>query len=257
MRLQSWILVTDIDGTLLGDAAGARHARDVLVTEQRHLSAAGARLRWVIATGRRVYSAKQVLHDHGFELACFDAFITSSGAELYLGNATDPHDGYQEELARSGFDTAAVKAALAHLPALTLQPEIEQCVYKVSYFATGAQALRDQVTVALEALPFRVQATFSGDRYLDVTPRTGSKGAAVQYLLGLWDMPPKATVAVGDSGNDLSMLKSTWPSIVVGNGHDSLRELRGRSNTIFTTARYASGVIEGLLALQRLKAPSP
>jgi sucrose-phosphate synthase len=250
-------LVTDIDGTLIGERRTSRALRDAVLRERDALEARGGRLYWVIATGRHVDDTREVLLEHGFLPGDFDALCTAVGAELHhRSDEAARHEfpfgqdaRYAGRLRDSGFISEAVHEALEPLPFLLRQPDHDQVPYKVSYFAHETESNQAEVARALAPLPFETLAVWSHDHYLDVAPHNGAKGGAVDHLIAHWGLDPEAVVAAGDSGNDHSMLGRHWPGIVVGNGHPSLRTLRGRPSVYFAQRAFAAGVLEGLCAL--------
>ncbi len=243
----SWCLVTDLDGTLLGESSSTLELRDAIRRARAELSA--GELRWVIATGRAIDDTKEGLLEAGLSLTDFDAFITSVGAELRFGPEDPADPSFFAHLSQSGFDAAAVRERLDALPAMRLQPEHEQLPHKVSYFVEESAQARQRVIDALADLPFSTRCVFCLDNYLDVAPSNGTKGGAVEFLRRHWGLTPDAVVAAGDSGNDLSMLQASWRAIVVGNGASQLRSLRAKPGVTFARAKYAAGVLEGLRAL--------
>jgi len=247
--MPDWCLVTDIDGTLIGGEASTPLLRRAVLEERRALEAQGGRLRWVIATGRRIESAREVLLESGFELADFDAFVTSVGAELYLAGEETACSTYATHLRSGGFQREAVLAALAPCDFLTLQSDVEQMPYKVSYSMRNRPAYRERLRKALAHLPFACETIISHDEYLDIAPLPGGKGGAIAHLLARFRLSPARTVAAGDSGNDWNMLAQDWPGIIVRNGWTQLAALRTRPNVYFASAKYAAGVLEGLRAL--------
>lgn len=258
--MTAWCLITDIDGTLIGGSGGTLRLREAVRRERAELERRGHRLYWAIATGRSFASTCAVLAKEGFELADFDALVTSVGAELYLAGELRANAEYHAHLAASGFARDAVLQALSSLAFLELQPEEEQFAHKVSYYLADTPDRRQAVRAALRNLPFETQTVFAHAEYLDVTPKRGAKGGAVAHLLERWQLTPQRAVAAGDSGNDESMLTELWHGIVVGNGHRPLSHLKTRSNLYFAEAYDAGGVLEGLLALGFLPgalAPNP
>lgn len=248
-RATDWLLVTDIDGTLIGERDSTLALRDAVIAERDRLSRFGARLYWVINTGRTRDSTHEVLLENGFELDEFDALVTCVGAELFLGPEPEACTNYHAALSASGFDPARVRAALGGLSFLSLQPDSEQRPHKVSYHAPDEPQLRGRVALALSQLPFETHCVYAHDNYLDIAPYNGAKGGAVQHLLQQWGLPSQRVVAAGDSGNDLSMLDRGWHGIVVGNGHAQLAALRGSPRVYFARAHYAGGIHEGLREL--------
>lgn len=247
--MTDWCLITDIDGTLIGESNSTRRLRTLVLEEREALARRGRRLYWVIATGRRRDSALEVLLDEGFQADDFHALITSVGAEIYLSGESTPDESHRARLARTRFTRDAVIEALRGLRFLELQPEHEQFEHKVSYFAPDTRENRARIAASLATLPFETELVFSHDEYLDVVPRGGAKGGAVAHLLEAWRLRSSRAVAAGDSGNDANMLERDWHGIVVGNGRRQLLHLSGRTNVYFAQGKHAAGVLEGLVAL--------
>lgn len=253
--LSRWCLVTDIDGTLIGDRATTRALREAVLAERARIEARGGNLYWAIATGRHLDDTCAVLVEHGFSPTDFDVLITAVGAQLHLRREGAHHEfpvvpnhRYHARLDTSGFDARAVERVLAGLPFLELQPPHEQVPYKVSYYAEDTDENQRLVAQALATLPFPTCTVWSHDLYLDIAPHNGAKGGAVHHLIEEWELEAHAVVAAGDSGNDHSMLERHWPAIVVGNAQRALRGLRGRPGVYFARRDYAAGVLEGLRA---------
>jgi hydroxymethylpyrimidine pyrophosphatase-like HAD family hydrolase len=96
---------------------------------------------------------------------------------------------------------------------------------------------------------------------LDVLPECATKYHAVVFLMGLTGHSESSTLFAGDSGNDLEVLESPIPSVLVANGHPAVRtEARQRSADNGNAARlyeavggwggmngnYAAGILEGV-----------
>jgi sucrose-phosphate synthase len=254
--MPDWCLVTDIDGTLIGREASTRELRRAVLEERRALEARGNRLRWVIATGRRIESTREVLRESGFGVGDFDALVTSVGAELYLPGEKAACATYAAHLRAGGFERDAVLAALKVCEFLSMQSDEEQLPNKVSYFMPDRPAYRERVCEAVAGLPFACETIFSHDGYLDVAPQHGGKGGAITHLIARWQLLATRTVAAGDSGNDTNMLDQDWPAIIVRNGWTQLAALRTRPNVYFASAKHAAGVLEGLRALGFLASAS-
>src|SRR5687767_13927611 len=61
--MSDWCLITDIDGTLIGQSNSTDALRRAILRERGSLAARGHRLYWVIATGRGLESTREVLAD--------------------------------------------------------------------------------------------------------------------------------------------------------------------------------------------------
>lgn len=62
-----------------------------------------------------------------------------------------------------------------------------------------------------------VEAAFSQANSLEISPKSVSKGIALEDLRGLLGIPIERCIAVGDSGNDLEMLRAAGLGIAMGN----------------------------------------
>jgi hypothetical protein len=69
-----------------------------------------------------------------------------------------------------------------------------------------------------------VDLFFSNPYYLEVMPKGVSKGSAVKYLSKFLGIAIENTVAVGDSDNDLSMIKAAGVGCAMANAIDSVKK---------------------------------
>ncbi len=58
----------------------------------------------------------------------------------------------------------------------------------------------------------------------EITKKAFTKGTAVRYLSAYLGVPVKDTIAIGDSENDLEMLKAVGVGIAMGNASDYVKE---------------------------------
>ena len=75
--------------------------------------------------------------------------------------------------------------------------------------------LRDQVCARLDALP--LNHFWSGPHTIEIAHTQSTKGNALREVCGLLDIDPAHVMAIGDSGNDLSMLQAAGFSVAMGN----------------------------------------
>jgi hydroxymethylpyrimidine pyrophosphatase-like HAD family hydrolase len=109
----------------------------------------------------------------------------------------------------------------------------------------------------------RLIVSGAGDwRYVDLVPAGAGKLAALEHVRGALCFAPAATVAAGDSGNDLDMLRTEGvghAAIVVGNAQPDLlawaraeaaaAAAGARAGPVLARAPAAAGVLEGLAEL--------
>ena len=58
----------------------------------------------------------------------------------------------------------------------------------------------------------------------EITKAAFTKGSAVRYLSGYLGIPVEDTIAIGDSENDLAMLRAAGTGIAMGNANDFIKE---------------------------------
>lgn len=61
--------------------------------------------------------------------------------------------------------------------------------------------------------------------FFELIPKGYSKASAMDYIAGILHIPMEETVAIGDSSNDVAMLKRAGRSIAMGNGTDEVKDL--------------------------------
>lgn len=228
----SWLLVSDIDGTLTGDAA----ALDDLM---RRLAAERSRIAFGVASGRSPELIREAVQRFGLNEPSL--VIASVGTEIY--DVDGPVHAYGDRI-RPGWDRSAVVSALEGLPGLQPQGPAGQRPFKVSFNA--ADSVLPDVRAALHAAGLRVKLVHSHGAYLDVLPAGASKGAAVRFAAASLGVPLERVVVAGDSGNDADMLTAGANAVVVANYDRELAPYLDQSNVYVARGRHAAGVLEGL-----------
>jgi sucrose-phosphate synthase len=230
------MLIADIDNTMLGDDE-AMHRLLALLEEHRDNLAFG------VASGRALELVNEVLMQH--------VIISSVGTEIYYGREQTPDKGWASQL-RSKWKPDLVRDLLAQFDFLTLQPESHaQREFKISYDlderADPEEAL-PQIHEALAQARTGYNLIFSHGTFVDILPHRASKGKAIRYLSGKWNVPLHRIATAGDSGNDRDMLIGDTAGIVVANHSEELASLRDSDShkVYFASANCAEGIIEGL-----------
>jgi len=231
------MLVSDIDNTLIGDRAGL--AALVRVLRERPPSDG-----FGVATGRHLPSALEVLRQSRVPLP--DVLITAVGSEIHYGPDLRPDVGWQRHIQHL-WRRDALAAVFEGLPGLTLQSADQQSEFKLSFHADPATmpSLRE-IDMRLRERRLRANLIYSHQAFLDVLPIRASKGQAIRYLAYKWDLPLRAFLVAGDSGNDLEMLVGDTQAVVVSNHSAELDKLRGMDQVYFAGTPCASGILEGM-----------
>jgi len=150
-----------------------------------------------------------------------------------------------------------------------MQELSKQNRFKLSYYLPLYQDI-DKLAVAirerLEANGVSARLVWSVDDVsdiglLDVLPSAASKRHAIEALMRELGFGLQDTVFCGDSGNDLEVLISPIPSVLVGNSRGDVkrlaRELAAESGTsdrlyiaegglLGMNANYSAGMLEGI-----------
>jgi sucrose-6F-phosphate phosphohydrolase len=240
------LLVTDLDGTLLGDECA-------LEQFSGWYDEARDRFRLVYSSGRFLESICLSI-DVG-RLPEPDAIIGGVGTEIFDVPARRRLIGWPP--ITYGWNPYIVRATCGLYDQLEEQPQHLVSYYKVSYYGRKLDeeflaALAEQLAAAGQ----EVKIVYSSQRDLDVLPACTSKGAAAAFLAARWRVERERVIVAGDSGNDADMFCQGFRGIVVGNAQPELKSLRA-PGVYQASARYAAGVIEGLRHWLREPAETP
>ncbi|MGK0173265.1 MAG: hypothetical protein ACI9W2_005012, partial [Gammaproteobacteria bacterium] len=159
--------------------------------------------------------------------------------------------------------------ALGSVSFISLQEPSKQGRFKLSFYVPQEipqSHVSAMVDKALSHLDIPVTLIYSVDEpnrvaLLDVLPARANKLHAITFLMQALDYANEQTVFCGDSGNDLSVLASRVPGVLVANASALVRnqalELAAQadlSRHLYTAhgdfmnmnGNYAAGIIEGV-----------
>ncbi|MFQ5976818.1 MAG: HAD-IIB family hydrolase [Candidatus Heimdallarchaeota archaeon] len=254
-KKEDFLLVTDVDNTVLGDFDG-------LVQFSRELSCIRDDLVLAYNSGRSTQSIKRSLVANPC-MPAPDYLIGEVGTQIE-NFITSEIDNEYIEILKKRWLRDKVEMVLADLP-FERQPEEFQSDLKLSYFAAPEL---DPISLSRRTLNKNgLQATiiYSSQRDLDFLPPRSGKGWAVVRLQEQLGFDKEHVIVAGDSGNDVSMFEHGFKGIVVGNAHPELKELAissniyvasesvsksmESSNIYVATEEYAMGLLEGFRAI--------
>jgi HAD superfamily hydrolase (TIGR01484 family) len=158
---------------------------------------------------------------------------------------------------------------LADLTALTLQEADKQNRYKLSYYLpldTDVEAVQQAISLRLNQKNIAASLIYSVDEaaaigLLDILPARATKLHAVEFLMRHQGFDNSNTVFAGDSGNDLPVMASTVPAVLVANAHAEVIEQaqfqaqqQGNMNSFYLAhggflgmnGNYSAGILEGI-----------
>lgn len=262
------LLCSDLDRTLLPngpqpESPGARRLFAELATQP-----------WVTlvyVTGRDQKLVQRAMGIYGLPRPAF--VISDVGTNIY-DLSTEPWQvwpQWQEEIATdwNGRPRGELRDALGDLEYLRLQERAKQNTYKLSYYVplhANRQALHQTIERRLQERGVRATLVWSVDEpagigLLDVLPRSATKLHAVTFLQQYLQVPIDETVFCGDSGNDLPVLISSIPSVLVANAQTAVREharqaahaqnlwdrlYMAKGGFLGMNGNYSAGILEGV-----------
>ncbi len=232
------VLATDLDGTFLG---GTDRARRALTAHFR--DAPDRKLLYV--TGRSARSVTALV-GRGL-LPRPDAMICDVGAFVAHADGA-PYEGALLESIRQawGDRSERVRTVFADLPRLRIQDHFGP--YRVSYYFDSTDVLPE---AHARAAALGCDGLVSDDQYFDVLPRGVNKGTTLVRLMHEWGVADDEVLVAGDTLNDLAMLVSGLPAVVVGNAEPALLAALPSSERIRrASAHGADGIVEALTAME-------
>ncbi len=262
------LLCTDLDRTLIPNGAepespGARARFRALIDS--------GRVTLAYVSGRHRALVEEAIA--AYDLPLPDFVIGDVGTTLYrvTGGTWNRVADWEEIIGAdwAGMDHSALQSLFADMGELRLQEPEKQNRFKLSFYAPtdiDAPALIARMRERLAPGGARASLVWSIDEaaavgLLDVLPECATKYHAVVFLMGLTGHSESSTLFAGDSGNDLEVLESPIPSVLVANGHPAVRdEARRRASANGNAKRlyeaiggwaglngnYAAGILEGV-----------
>lgn len=263
------LICTDLDRTLIPNGPQSESA-----DARAHFATLAARPEVMLAyvTGRHRALVEQAITN--YRLPVPDYVVGDVGTTIYRvgdsGTWTLLSD-WEAEIARDwrGKRHGELRALLIDLPLLRLQETAKQNQHKLSYYVpmhSDRRRLSEQITSRLEQQGVAARLIWSVDEpagigLLDVVPRRASKYHAVEALMKAHSFDYGDTMFAGDSGNDIEVLVSPIPAVLVANSQPSVRELatrmakeKGHNRQLYIAhgdfmgmnGNYSAGILEGL-----------
>jgi sucrose-6F-phosphate phosphohydrolase len=261
-------LCTDLDRTLLpnGPQSESARARGLF---NRLVQSPEVTLAYV--TGRHRALVDRAIASYALPRP--DFAITDVGTKIHLRRV----DGWQiwqeweQEIDTdwAGRDRDTLKRLFSGLGALRLQERAKQNTHKLSYYLpveTDRGALLDEMQRRLSDRGIRASLIWSLDEpagvgLLDVLPERATKLHAVEFLRKCLGLGLEQMLFAGDSGNDLPVMESSVPSVLVANTADRVRasalrlaRAAGHEDALYLArggylgmnGNYSAGILEGV-----------
>jgi sucrose-6F-phosphate phosphohydrolase len=243
----TWVLASDVDGTLVG----VRATLDRLVARLQNMRRAGE-LFLIMSTGRRLEQVIDGIAEEGLPEP--DAVLCQVGTEIYippLAPDSRPLHAWREKLLAE-YSRDEALSFLAGCEGLVMQPARFNTELKTSCFldrCPDPEAAAAEIRRRVKPYAGRYQVVWSSSRDLDILPASSGKGQAIRFLVEHCGLSPDRVVVAGDTGNDATMFELFHKGVVVANAQPelvALAESLGDGRAYRARQPYAAGVEEGL-----------
>ncbi len=248
MPQPAYMLATDLDGTLVGDA----HSLAQLNAE---LAPRRDRFMLVYVSGRSLYSVERLMEAQ--RLLVPDFIVAGVGTSIHRGPTWESDVQWIQQI-KTGWSAERVRSIASFFPALIPQAPDNQGPFKCSYQLAPAHADETIVTLqeSLEAQGVEARIVYSSGRDLDILPTRAGKGNALRYLAAIVGLPHSRLLTCGDSGNDWDMLSLGGPAAVMANAQPELVH-SPPLGAYRCQGEYAAGILEALVHYGWLAAGEP
>jgi sucrose-6F-phosphate phosphohydrolase len=226
----SFLLCTDLDRTLLpnGPQPESPQARERFKALVAHED-----LILTFVTGRHRELVEAAMEQ--YQLPQPDFVISDVGTTIYdlRSGQWQIWEQWQQEIAPDwkGLSRLQLQQLLTIFSGqLTPQEAEKQNRFKLSYYVSrdfNWKSLNRSLATCLEESGIDASLVWSVDEeadigLLDILPQRATKLHAVEFLQKSLDIPLEHTLFAGDSGNDLPVLSSCIPSVLVANAMESV-----------------------------------
>ena len=269
MMVNRLLLCTDMDRTIIPNGRQVEHP-DARPQFAKLCSIPQVKL--VYVTGRSLTLVKQAISE--YDLPEPEYIISDVGTIIYEKKKStwQKMQTWQERIAKDwqGKTHDQLQKALNTIVEIELQEEHKQNDFKLSYYISmdaDHKSILTKIESRLAKLGVNVSLIHSFDEpeqivLLDILPRNATKKHAIEFLQKQLGYKTREIVFAGDSGNDLQVLSSSIPSILVANAEDDIKEKarkladkNGQTQTLFLAeeenfalgGNYTAGVLQGLI----------
>lgn len=262
------LLCTDMDRTVIPNGKEPEHPAARAGLRQFCLR---PEVSLVYVTGRHRALVEEAIVS--YQLPAPDYVVADVGTRIYRLEAGDWQElaEWQQVIAADwqGISHAQLRQALEPRGELLLQEAGKQNRFKLSYYLpldADIDALLAWVDSRLRQLGVAASLVWSIDEaenigLLDVLPRNATKLHGIEFLQQRLGYGHSEVIFAGDSGNDLPVLVSPIPSVLVANASAELKQQalqlardNGHQDALYLASdapfplggNYAAGVLQGV-----------
>ncbi|HKJ51561.1 MAG TPA: HAD-IIB family hydrolase [Gammaproteobacteria bacterium] len=263
------LICTDLDRTLIPNGPQPESAG-----AQAHFATLAARpgVTLTYVSGRHRELVQAAIDE--YRLPPPDYAVCDVGTTIYHlreGRSWQRQAAWEADIARdwNGLGRGDLELALTGLDELRLQEASRQNSCKLSYYLPpefDRERLAPPIESRLDALGVSARLVWSvddatGTGLLDVLPARASKYHAILALMRDRQFGATETVFCGDSGNDIEVLASSIPGVLVANSSPEVQSLaerlaraEGHANRLYIArggfkgmnGYYVGGMLEGI-----------
>ncbi|MCO5235802.1 MAG: HAD family hydrolase [Chitinophagaceae bacterium] len=227
------ILATDLDGTFLGGEPADQKSLYAWINGHE-------KFQLVFVSGRGLASILPLFEDPRIPKP--DFIICDVGATLVEGRSLEPVEPLQSLIEERWPGSEKVAALLSTVQGLVRQevPQQRRCSYFYDQ-QTDIESLKKKVE------QLNCELILSAGKFADVLPGGVNKGYSLQLLARQYRMNKDHVLVAGDTFNDLSLFKSGYKGVVVGNAEPGLPEATAHLPGIYHATREgAGGILEAM-----------
>jgi sucrose-6-phosphatase len=261
--MNRFLLCTDIDRTLIpnGSQPESPAAKALFRRLVGHREVTLA-----FVTGRHRALIEQAISE--FELPQPNFVIADVGTTIYQIDSSGwkQSDEWDTQIAPDwhGLTHDSLYRLLSVFPGLKLQEEEKQNRHKLSFYVpieTNASEMIGEIDKRLKYGNIRANLIWSVDEMagvglLDVLPLSANKLHAIRFLMKQQGFLDSNTVFAGDSGNDLDVLMSGIPAVLVANADTGVKRMTtnadkdtfyvAKGGYLGMNGNYSAGILEGI-----------
>ena len=226
------LICTDLDRTLIPNGPDSESpGAEQLFT----LLAAQPNVTLAYVSGRHRTLVEDAIA--GYHLPLPDFVIGDVGTTIYRvmsEHAWRRDESWEQLIAGDwcGLKHGDLADLLSNLPGLTQQETSKQNRFKLSYYFDGGEDITAVLRIAaskfekagVDARLVSSRDDITGQGLLDVLPLRASKRHAIEALMEMACFKLSQTVFCGDSGNDLEVLISPIPTVLVANARPEIKQ---------------------------------
>jgi sucrose-6F-phosphate phosphohydrolase len=261
--MKRFLLCTDLDRTLIPNGKQPESPQ-AMERFKRLVNCEEVTL--VYVTGRHRALIEQAIAE--FDLPQPDFAIADVGTTIYRIDSSGwrQWDEWDAQIAPDwqGLTHDELCRLLSVFPALRLQEKEKLNRHKLSFYVTldtDTKRLLDEMDARLKYSDIKANLIWSVDEkaglgLLDVLPASANKLHAIRFMMQQQGFFHENTVFAGDSGNDLDMLLSDIPAVLVANADAEVKRLAANAHkgTLYIAGggylgmngNYSAGILEGV-----------